>query len=173
MDGGVVPWDSGEFRPGGKVTEGSPAETGERRGRAGRGGRTGLLTRPGAGALSLVDPIEPPPSIITGGQRTEGTTGLLGLSRGPTYIQTVCQAARMDHRASLRLYRLFRMEGTFPRLKERNHVSIMGPGGRTHNCAMGDLFRRSLHKALESGNQWDRRHKEGPDGVFAHHKEAN
>ena len=27
-DGGIVPWDSGEFRPGGKVPEGSPAETG-------------------------------------------------------------------------------------------------------------------------------------------------
>jgi hypothetical protein len=28
-----------------------------------------------------------------------------------------------------------------------------GPGEQTHNCAMGLLFQRPLHKALESGNQ--------------------
>jgi hypothetical protein len=80
-DGEIVPGDSGEFRAGGEATQGSPAETGERRGRLGGGGRTDLLTHPGSGALSLVDPIKPPPSVITGrGNRPKDTPDRLGLS---------------------------------------------------------------------------------------------
>ena len=69
--------------PGGSP-RGSLAETGERRGRAGRGGHTELLIRPGSGALSLADPMEPPPSVVPGrGNGVEGTPDRLGLSRGP------------------------------------------------------------------------------------------
>ena len=57
------------------------AETGWRRGRALRGGRTELLTRPGAGELSLVDPMGPPPSVVTRrGTGPEVTPDRLGLS---------------------------------------------------------------------------------------------
>jgi len=48
------------------------------------GGHTRLSARLGSGALSLADPMEPPPSIITGRSNgLKGTPGPLGLSRGP------------------------------------------------------------------------------------------
>jgi hypothetical protein len=60
------------------------AETGWRRGRADSGGQTGLPARLRSGALSLADPMGPPPSIITGrGNGPKDTPALLGLSRGP------------------------------------------------------------------------------------------
>ena len=37
-----------------------------RRGRADSGGRTGLPVRLGAGALSFAEPMEPPPTVVTG-----------------------------------------------------------------------------------------------------------
>jgi hypothetical protein len=60
------------------------AEAGWRCGRADSGGRTGLRARLGSEALSLADPMGPPPSIITGrGNGSEVTPDRLGLSRGP------------------------------------------------------------------------------------------
>jgi len=49
------------------------------------GGRPGLPARLESGALSLADPMGPPPSIITTGRGKgpNGTPGPLGLSRGP------------------------------------------------------------------------------------------
>jgi hypothetical protein len=66
----------------------------------------GLQTaRLGSGELSLADPMGLPPSVVT--RRGDKSEGYSWPPRPVkrTYIQ------------------------------ERNHVSIMGPGGRTHNCA--------------------------------------
>jgi hypothetical protein len=57
------------------------AETGWRRGPADSGGRTGLRARLGSGELSLVDPMGPPPSVVTRrGIGPEVTPDRLGLS---------------------------------------------------------------------------------------------
>jgi len=63
---------------------GAMAETGSRRGPADSSGHTELPARLGSGALSLADPMGPPPSVIRGrGNGPKGTPGPLGLSRGP------------------------------------------------------------------------------------------
>ena len=60
------------------------AEAGWRRGRANSDGCIGLPARLGSGALSLTDPMGPPPSIIRGrGNDPKGAPSLLGLSTGP------------------------------------------------------------------------------------------
>ncbi len=57
------------------------AKTGWRRGRTKSGGRIGLPARLGSGALSLADPMEPPPSVVTGrGNGPEVTPDRFGLS---------------------------------------------------------------------------------------------
>ena len=105
------------------------AETGWKCGRRNSGGRIGLHARLGSGALFLADPMGPPPSVIRGrGNSPQGTPGPRGLSRGSTYRQSAglpawLMAPGCDYT------RLSRMEGTLFRLEERNHVSIMGPGG--------------------------------------------
>jgi hypothetical protein len=54
-------------------------------GRVACAGQAKPLARIGSGALSLADPIGPPPSVVTGRDNgSEGTPGLLGLSRGPS-----------------------------------------------------------------------------------------
>ena len=71
------------------------AEAGWRRGRANSHGCIGLPARLGSGALSLTDPMGPPPSIITGRSNgPKGTPSLLGLSRGPTARQPARRADR-------------------------------------------------------------------------------
>ncbi len=60
---------------------GAVAETGWRCGRADGGGRIGLPARLGSEALSLADPMEPPPSVVTGrGNGPEVTPDRFGLS---------------------------------------------------------------------------------------------
>jgi len=60
---------------------GAMAETESRCARAEIGGHTGLSARLGSEALSLADPMGPPPSVVTGrGDSPKGTPGLLGLS---------------------------------------------------------------------------------------------
>jgi len=67
-----------------EAARGVLAELGWGCARADIGGHTGLSARLGSGALSLADPMGPPPSIITGRSNSpKGTPGLLGLSRGP------------------------------------------------------------------------------------------
>jgi hypothetical protein len=71
------------------------AETGWRGARADSGGHTGLSARLGSGALSLADPMGPPPSIIRGrGNGQKGTPGLLGLSSPTAPYQAIlrCEA---------------------------------------------------------------------------------
>ena len=65
------------LRPGrlaGGVLDGVMAETEWRRGRADSAGRTGPPVRLGSGALSFAEPMEPPPTVVTGrGNEPEGT----------------------------------------------------------------------------------------------------
>jgi hypothetical protein len=71
------------------------AETGWRCARADIGGHTGLSACLGSEELSLADPMEPPPSVVTGrGNGPKGTPGLLGLSRGSTARQFARRADR-------------------------------------------------------------------------------
>lgn len=99
-------------------------------------GQARLLARFGSEALSLADPIEPPRSFVTGRDNgSEVTPDRLGLSRGPMFRQSAGLPAWLIARV-FDYTRLFRMEGTLLRLKEGNHVAIMGPGDRTRKCAI-------------------------------------
>ncbi len=75
------------------------AETGWKRGRTNSDGYAGLPARLGSEALSLADPMRPPPSNITGRSNDpKGTPGLLGLSIRPTEILPAGLIARAYYR---------------------------------------------------------------------------
>ena len=75
-----------------------------------------------------------------------------------TYRQTASLSAWLI--APLLDYtRLFRMEGSLLWLAERNHVSIMGPGGRMHNGANHPIRHR---QAIESDRHWLECRRTGP-----------
>jgi hypothetical protein len=64
--------------------DGVMAETGRKREQTSGGKRIGLPARLGSGALSLADPMEPPPSLVTGRDNgSEATPDRPGLSSEP------------------------------------------------------------------------------------------
>ena len=119
----------------GRVT-GAKLARGKGHTRSGNSGEADPLARFGSGKLSLADRMGPPPAIIRGrGNGSEVTPDRLGLSRGPTYKRSASLPAWLIT-PGCDYTRLFRMKGPLLRLRERSHVSIRVPGGRTHNPAL-------------------------------------